>query len=172
MNAKLTKDFSLHEFTRTSYKEFREANSLPPIQAQRQLQILATGVLQPIRNKFNKWTQITSGYRCLGLNRELKSSDTSQHILGEAADFVIKELHSVKDSMMVFEWIYLNSNIQFGDLIHEVRDRGGDYAVWIHISLGYPYTSLEKSGQVWLYRDGEYILVRDNYESPIIEHNL
>jgi len=44
--------------------------------------------MQEIRNLLEEPIKISSAYRCLDLNRALGSKDTSQHIKGQACDFV------------------------------------------------------------------------------------
>ena len=166
---KLSNNFYLDELTRTSYRQFQEENNNPPESVVKQLKLLAYGVLQPIRDHFNCIVYMTSGYRCWGLNRLLGSGDSSQHRKGGAGDFVVQGYDTLEKSMEVFDWIYKHSDIRFGQIIHEVRDRGGYHTIWIHISLGYPSMPMEKSGQVMLFRDGKYIMVRYNYDSPILQ---
>jgi len=80
----------------------------------------------------------------------------SQHSLCEAADFIINGLDDLEGSIHIFEWIYLKSNIKFGQLIHEHTQRGTVEKVWLHISLGYPHRSKSRCMQVFKYRKGEY----------------
>jgi len=45
--------------------------------------------LQLLRDKIARPIRVTSGYRCLRYNRQIRSKDTSQHILGQAADILV-----------------------------------------------------------------------------------
>ena len=81
--------------------------------------------LQPIREKIGKPMIITSGYRCLDLNRKLQSKDTSQHARGQAVDFVIKGM-SVTDVVKFIR----NCGVTFDQLIEE----HGKDSTWVHIS--------------------------------------
>ena len=47
-------------------------------------------LVEDVRMHFNSPTTISSGCRCLEWNRKEGSSDTSQHVKGFAADFVVK----------------------------------------------------------------------------------
>lgn len=58
--------------------------------------------LQFLREYFSKEMIISSPYRCLIYNRKIGSGDYSQHILGTAADIVIKDT-CCKDVMRVIE---------------------------------------------------------------------
>jgi hypothetical protein len=97
---------------------------------------LAQDVLQPIRNQFGQVT-VNSGFRCLELNRELGSKDTSQHCLGEAADIEVAGL----SNMELAEWI--KHNCEFDQLILEFWYPGagpnsvpgaGPNSGWVHLS--------------------------------------
>ena len=46
--------------------------------------------LQTLRDKIKKPIKVNSSYRCLSHNRSIGSNDSSQHVLGKAADIVIK----------------------------------------------------------------------------------
>ena len=46
--------------------------------------------LQKVRDKIKKPIKVNSSYRCLHHNRNIGSNDSSQHVLGKAADIVIK----------------------------------------------------------------------------------
>ena len=79
--------------------------------------------LQPIRDHFGL-IRITSGFRCLDLNRKLNSSDISYHTKGQAAD--IEPIKNIKLFDML-EWIHYNVN--YTELIAEYFPDG-----WIHIA--------------------------------------
>ena len=48
--------------------------------------------LQILRDKIKKPIKVNSSYRCLSHNKNIGSKSTSQHVLGKAADIVVKEL--------------------------------------------------------------------------------
>ena len=66
---------------------------------------------------------INSGYRCLELNRALKSSDTSQHVKGQAIDFTVAGKTPFEVCRLIEE-----SDIKFDQLIHE-------FDSWTHVSF-------------------------------------
>ena len=66
--------------------------------------------------------RISSGFRSLMLNRHIKSSDTSAHIFGYAADFTCP---SFGTPLEVAKKI-AGSNLKFDQMIYE--------GTWIHIS--------------------------------------
>ena len=53
---------------------------------------LVDAVLDPLREKYGRPIHVSSGYRCPRLNRAVGGSATSQHVKGEAADKVWREL--------------------------------------------------------------------------------
>jgi len=86
----------------------------------RNARALARNVLQPIRDKFGV-VKITSWYRCAILNDVIGGTAKSQHLLGEAADFVMPEA----DLFEVFQWlskIKTRMDLDIDQVIHETRE--------------------------------------------------
>jgi uncharacterized protein YcbK (DUF882 family) len=48
-------------------------------------------ILESLRTHFDKPIIINSGYRCPAHNKAIKGSKHSQHMLGKAADFVVRD---------------------------------------------------------------------------------
>ena len=128
MSMKLTKNFSLSEFTRSSTAESMGFSNDPTQEHLLALQALATATLQPIRELVNVPVTITSGYRSTLLNRAIGGVATSQHSKGEACDFQV-EGNSKKGLLNIAKKIR-DSGIPFDQLIFEDKGRGS----WIHIS--------------------------------------
>ena len=95
------------------------------------LENLWVHVICPIAKHFGAQNfMLSSGYRCLKLNRLLKSKDSSQHVKGEAADFEI----AGKNNERVFHEIPLIIS-QYDQLILEFhKPAQGPNSGWIHIS--------------------------------------
>ena len=74
---------------------------------------------------------VNSGYRSEALNKAVKGSKTSEHMLGTAADIEPKNGRNKE----FFEWLkdYLDDK-QFSQLINEYADKNGCPS-WIHISI-------------------------------------
>jgi hypothetical protein len=90
------------------------------------LVVLVQQVLQPCREQFGS-ISINSGLRVLELNQAIGSSDKSQHINGEAADF---EAYLISNRRLA-EWI--KEKLDFDQLILEYPGpdpRDG----WVHCS--------------------------------------
>jgi len=79
----LSENFSLDELNKHKFKM--------PDEVLDNLKMLAVQ-LEIIRAHFNAPVIINSGYRNLEYNRNIGSKDTSQHVLGTAADIVIKDV--------------------------------------------------------------------------------
>ena len=120
----LSAHFSLAEFLHSDLA-LREGidNDSPPEAALRDMRMLCIDVLEPLRKALgDRPLRITSGYRCPELNALLKSADTSQHLLGQAADFQVPGLDLLEAAKVAAS----RSLVRFDQLIYEGR--------WLHIS--------------------------------------
>ena len=86
-------------------------------------------ILEPVRTHFGIPFSPSSGYRCLELNRALKSKDTPQHVKGQAVDF---ELPGIANFDLA-EWI--RENQTFDQLILEFYTPGEPNSGWVHCSF-------------------------------------
>lgn len=125
---KLSKNFSLREMTKSRLAIRYKIDNQPNDEQLACLKDLVTYVLQPLRDVFGCPVTVNSGFRCLELNRKLGSKDTSQHVLGQAADIEVpgRDNHDTA--------LWLSQNLNFDKLIlehyHEASPRSG----WIHVS--------------------------------------
>ena len=136
---KLTNNFTLAELTKSQTALRLGIDNIPNRSEIRNLEILCYFILQPIRDHFGPVT-VNSGFRCLELNRAIGSKDTSQHVLGQAADI---EVMGVDNWELAF-WI--KDNLIFDQLIAEFMCSHDDYIQgnsvlsehknqgWVHIS--------------------------------------
>lgn len=136
----LSPHFSFLELTITSHRALLEQNRHEALLVRPQLQELCTTLLEPVRAHFGKPVIVHSGFRCKALNTAIKGSKTSQHMLGQAADFHVAGL----ELEPVWTWI-AQSGLPFGQCILE---GAGKTPAWIHLSLGQPYRSVAKCGEV------------------------
>ena len=124
---KLSKNFSLKELTRSQTAMRHGIDNSPTLDQLVCLTALTTAILQPIREVHGR-VDINSGLRVLELNRKIGSSDSSQHVLGMAADL---ECPSI-DNLKLAQWI--EQNLKFDQLILEFYEKGEPTSGWIHVS--------------------------------------
>ncbi len=134
---KISPHFSFEELVFTSFLNFKVLNRLEGEEHLPELTALSFYLLEPVRQILNSPLKITSAYRCRALNSCVGGSASSQHLKGEAADFI--PLNVGLDE--AFVKIKNCSALHFGQLIAEPG--------WIHISLGTPFRNLKKCGQVF-----------------------
>lgn len=122
----LSKHFTLWEMMRSGTAVRLNIKNVPDEQEKAALRQLCQHVLEPLRCRYGAIT-ITSGYRCLRLNRAVGGVPTSQHMRGEAADIFIPNLETGRK---YFDFI--KNNTTFDQLIWEPR--GADIPRWLHVS--------------------------------------
>lgn len=99
-------------------------NNTPPVGVIDKLRAVVDKVLAPLREAIGTPITITSGYRSPEVNRAIGGSKTSQHMLGEAVDFVCKD--------MALAFDYIQEHLPYDQLIWEFgTDAQPD---WIHVS--------------------------------------
>ena len=122
----LSKHFTLWEMMRSGTAVRLNIKNVPDEQEKEALRQLCQHVLEPLRCRYGAII-ITSGYRCLRLNRAVGGVPTSQHMRGEAADIFIPNLEIGRK---YFDFI--KNNTTFDQLIWEPR--GADVPRWLHVS--------------------------------------
>ena len=123
---RLSKNFTLSEFTRSATASRKGIDNTPSEKHIENLQYLVSKVLQPMRNALGP-IRITSGYRSPALNRAIGGSTKSQHCKGQAADIQIYK-KGVMNNSRIYDYVLAN-NMEFDQMINEF-----DFS-WIHISL-------------------------------------
>jgi len=119
----LSPHFSYDEMTRSQTAERNSIDNTPKMEQVDSLIALCENILEPVRKHFKKPVTVTSGFRCIELNRKIGSTDKSQHTKGEAADFVVNGGATVTD---VWRWI-IDSDLDFDQVIQE-------FGRWVHVS--------------------------------------
>lgn len=116
----LSQHFTLDELIRTSVR----ADNTPSAATIANLKRLAETILEPARAVIGKPLLITSGYRSPEVNAAVGGVAHSQHMIGQAADFLV-------DGMTPREVCALlkDSAVPFHQLIFENFNTG-----WTHIS--------------------------------------
>ena len=94
-------------------------------EVERNLQRLVKTVLDPLREAYGEPINVSSGYRCAELNKEVGGVETSQHTTGCAADIDAGSLAKNGDLARLI----VSLGLPFDQLIDECN-----YA-WVHVSV-------------------------------------
>ncbi len=124
------KYFTIDELIKsaTAQRKGIKSQFKPSDEVKRSLTALAEKILDPLRAAYGKPIIVTSGYRCLALNKAVGGAASSQHVKGEAADIrSVSDLPS--ENKKLFDLIR-ELKLPFDQLINEY---GYD---WIHVSFG------------------------------------
>lgn len=122
------KYFTLEELTRSAKATELGIDNTPPPEVIANLEALVANVLDPLREIIGKPIRINSGYRSPELNRAVGGARRSQHLKGEAADFVI--VGGTKADMYK-AFAIIKNRLPFDQLIDEYDLR------WIHVSYSH-----------------------------------
>lgn len=134
----LSPHFCLDEFTKSSTAIKHGIQNNPPQEALENLKRLCQGSLEPLREELGLPMVITSGFRTKTLNDLLAhSSERSQHMQGQAADFYVAPGQSglSRRELLIkaFRLIITSEQIDYDQLIL--------YPSFIHVS----YVSRERN---------------------------
>lgn len=137
-NISLSPHFELHEFTKSTTARDYGINNEPSAEHVENLRALCVHTLEPLREALRLPVVITSGFRTKALNSKLAhSSNHSQHMLGQAADFYVASGQSglSRRELLIkaFRLIILDESIDYDQLIL--------YPSFIHVS----YVSRERN---------------------------
>jgi len=120
----LSPHFTLQELVRSDTAARLGIDNTPPELVREQLQRTALA-LEAVRVRLGGAPiTISSGYRSLALNRALRSKDTSQHVLGQAVDFIAPRFGSPRAVVDALK----DSEVPYDQLILE-------FGRWVHISF-------------------------------------
>lgn len=122
------KYFSLNELCKSATAKRYGIDNTPTKEIEHNLRLLVEKILDPLRERWGAPIIVDSGYRCPRLNKIVRGSATSQHLIGQAAD--IKTLSDLpSDNKNLFQLI-VNMNLPYDQLIDEYGYN------WIHVSYG------------------------------------
>lgn len=152
----LSKHFMLSDFLKSNIAKEFGINNYPTFRIISNLQQVCLHVLEPIVEHFGPHLHVLAGYQCLEILYALGLNPTSQHLRGQAVDFLVKHPGS-KDSLEglleVFGWMC--DNISYDELYMEyllleegpkkrrririrAKEQGPYYYFWIHVSYVSP----------------------------------
>lgn len=125
---RLSKNFTLREFTKSQTATRYGIDNSPTEEHIENIQYVVNTILQPLRDRFGP-VIITSGYRSSALNKKIGGAKNSQHSKGEAADIEIigKSNYDLAK--------YIESNLEFDQLILEGYNKGDPNSGWVHVSV-------------------------------------
>ena len=135
---KLSKNFSLNEFTKSQTALRLGIDNNPTLQQLNSMKTLCRNVIQPVRDHFGI-TTVNSGFRCIPLNTRIGGSKTSQHCLGEAGDIEVPGVANY----IVAKWI--EDNLDYDQLILEFYTTGIPDSGWVHVSYRCPEGNRNRS---------------------------
>ena len=119
---KLTQHFDLSEFVYSETAERKGIDNYPDNIAITNLLMLCRDVLEPAREEYGKAMIISSGYRCVELNKAVGGKPNSQHLTGCAADIVCSEPKRLYD--------IIKEKGNFDQLLWEHSGK----TQWLHVS--------------------------------------
>ena len=133
---RISKNFTLAELTASNTSKRLGISNMPDKEGIHKLRLLATELLQPIRDCLSAPLRISSGYRSESLNKAIGGSNKSQHTKCEAVDLQFVKRGRM-DNMRIFNAI-VTLGLDFDQLILEfggaTAEKDSDNPDWIHIS--------------------------------------
>ena len=133
-------NFKISELIHSDKAIMFNINNMPDIHSLDNMLDLLVYCLQPIRDKLKKPMIITSGFRCGRLNDVVNGAKNSQHLYGQAVDFVVQGM----TPKQIVEFIK-NSGVEFDQIIEE--------HTWVHIS----FIKNNNRKESLIYKNGKYI---------------
>ena len=94
------------------------------------MKLVADKCFEPLREWWGKPIGITSFYRSAALNRAVKGSPRSQHMLGQAIDIDADLFNNGITNAEIYQWIV--NNVDYDQIIWEFGDDSNP--AWVHIS--------------------------------------
>ena len=124
---RLSKNFTLQEYTKSQTAERKGIDNTPGTIHMERAKQLFENVVQKVRDNFGP-TIINSGYRSGDLNYAIGGSNTSQHCKGEAVDIECPGVANYDVAK------YIEENLDFDQLILEFYTPGIPDSGWVHVS--------------------------------------
>lgn len=125
------KYFTIDELTHSDTAIALGIENKPNKEIESHLIKLVEGLLDPLRIAWGSGIKVTSGYRCARLNRVLKGSATSAHLVGFAADLVPMNGDIAGFKRFTVKWLK-DTNKAFDQAILETNGKGKQ---WVHLGL-------------------------------------
>lgn len=116
----LSHSFTLDELTASQTATRNGIDNTPNPQQIEALKKLCENILEPLQQRLT--ISISSGFRCVELNKAIGGAGSSQHCLGEASDISAKEMNVEQ----LYQYIK-HSGLPYDQLLQE-------YDRWVHVS--------------------------------------
>lgn len=120
---KLSENFTLDELTRSTTADRLGLDNTPSDEVVKNLERLATTILQPLREHLERPITINSAYRSPRVNASVGGSPRSQHMKGEAADIRVANME-VSELVSIINKL----DLPYHQLINE-------FDHWVHVSI-------------------------------------
>lgn len=146
MSTYLSDHFSLEEFTLSGIAARNGIDNSPPQELIPALKHTAQE-MEIVRGVLGGYPiHLDSAYRCILLNRALKSADTSQHVRGEAVDFICP---AAGTPLQLARALISNRALVNWDQLILEHD-------WIHISFCANPSAIPRNSVLSLLSNGKY----------------
>ena len=122
---RISKHITLQEATESQTALRLGIKNIPNEEELEAMKYVAKNLFEPIREWYDKPIMVSSFYRCRELNKSVKGSLTSGHMLGNSIDITAGKK---AENKKIFDFIKL-SGLDFDQLINEYN------YTWLHISL-------------------------------------
>lgn len=119
------KYFTIKELCKSNTAIKHKINNVPQQLQEQNLKFLIEEVLDPIREKFGKPINVSSGFRCEKLNKLVGGAKNSFHLKGCAADLYGKTNEQTKQIFKIAK--ELN---KYSELFYE----NNGSSIWVHIA--------------------------------------
>ena len=156
MNTQLSLHFSLKEATDSNKATENNISNIPSAQIV-SVMVKTASKMEEVRQLLKQPIDINSWYRCPELNIKVGSKSTSQHLNGEAVDFISPQFGT---PTQIVQYLKANKDsIGFDQLILE--------HTWVHISFAI-LTSKPRGQVLSLLSDKSYAIgITDIHGNPI-----
>lgn len=144
----LSKHFTLAEMIQSQTAVRNGLDNTPTPAVVLALEALCDNLLEPVREHFGRPVLVSSGYRSPAVNRKAGGSPTSQHRLGEAADFTVQGV----SNLVVARWI--RDSLKYDQLIYEFGEAGWIHASWSTARLRQQELSAKRTPKGTVYLPG------------------
>ena len=147
------KYFSIKELCASATASQLKIDNTPTKQVEYNLTKLVDAVLDPLRVLYGNPITVSSGYRCIALNKAVKGSSTSQHKEGKAADIMVVNKDgsvNTKETRKLYD-IVIKQQLPFDQIILEKGTQQNPQ--WVHVS----YDETRNRRQKLFYNGKTYI---------------